>query len=180
MSTDLAPFPDELLTSWYTRRSHYCRSRAMADPKAVRVRGGQWRHPDIRPTARWLNGAARMFTVASPQLAANGPGEAVSCAAARLSRVGMAAIHNRARRLAISAAAKDYHGATDASQKILPHVGQLTSGTIGCWPHHASAYHHRWPLEERCSACDSVQTGSIAGIPARAIAHVLRRVLETP
>lgn len=178
MSTDLAPFPDELLTSWYTRRNHYRRSRAMADPKAVRDRGGAMApsgHPPDHPVAQWRRPHVQRRVAAT---GGQRPGEAVSCTAARLSRVGMATIHNRARRLAISAAAKIImvqpmprrrFCCTSASS----HPAPLGVGRIMLLPS---------PPLAAGGALQRLRLLQLADrrVPARAIAHVLRRVLETP
>lgn len=71
MNAYLAPFPDELLTSWFARRGHRIGERGPPAPKAFRDRKGGWRHPDIRPARAWLSAAGDRFGVAPSQLERN-------------------------------------------------------------------------------------------------------------
>jgi hypothetical protein len=68
MTDHSAPFPDELLTSWFARRNHRQPGRAAPVPVAVLDRKGEWRHPDVRPTQNWLRDAAQRFDVAETDL----------------------------------------------------------------------------------------------------------------
>lgn len=135
----------------------------MADPKAVRDRGGQWRHPDIRPTTRWLNGAARMFNVASPQLAANGlakryPALPLDFLAWEWPPFTTGPDDWRsAPRLRLSWCNRCL--AEDFAARRPAHIRHHWVLGASCFCHH-----HRWPLEERCSACDSFNW-QIAGSP---------------
>lgn len=63
------PFPDELLTSWFARRSHGRRDRPAPEPKPVLDRKSEWQHPDIRPTRAWLGAVSAHFGVSQTLLA---------------------------------------------------------------------------------------------------------------
>ncbi|MBC7285619.1 MAG: hypothetical protein H5U12_30120 [Hoeflea sp.] len=126
----------------------------MADPKAVPDGRGQWRHPDIRPTTRWLNGAARMFNVASPQLAANGlakryPALPLDFLAWEWAPFATGQDDLRsASRLRLSWCNRCL--AEDFAARRPAHIRHHWALAASCFCHH-----HRWPLEERCNACSA-------------------------
>jgi hypothetical protein len=127
------PFADELLTSWHARQRHSRRGRALPEPKAVRNRKGDWRHPDIRPTRAWLNGTADDLNVPATRLVEHSlakhypylpvdflawehpPGSAGSTGLIPVR--GCTSV-----------------GAAGASRKISHPTGQRTSGVSGYWP----------------------------------------------
>lgn len=69
MNANNAPLSDELLTSWFARRSHVYRGSAPPVPVPILDRRGIWRHPDIRPTHNWLKAVAERYAVPTSRLA---------------------------------------------------------------------------------------------------------------
>lgn len=160
MSTHLAPFPDELLTSWWTRRNHDHRGRVLAEPRAVRDRVGQWRHPDIRPASMWLNVAAKRFGVETSQLRANTidqlyPELPLDFLAWDWSPFATEdGTPRTAPRLAVTWCSRCL--AEDFAAGRPAHIRHQ-------WTMAASGFCHLhcWPLEERCSACNSIKWAMI-------------------
>lgn len=70
MTSYLAPFPDELLTSWIARRSHG--RKEFPDPGAsvAERRQGQWFTADILPAHEWLDSWAQQYDVPRTDLRA--------------------------------------------------------------------------------------------------------------
>lgn len=178
MSTHLAPLPDELLTSWWTRRSHDHRGRVLTEPRAVRDRVGQWRHPDIRPASMWLKVAAKQFGVETSQLRANTidqlyPELPLDFLAWDWSPFGTEdGTPRTAPRLAVTWCSRCL--AEDFAAGRPAHIRhQWTMAASGF------CHLHRWPLDERQQCMQLNKMGNDQNA-SRAVAHVLRRVLEAP
>ena len=148
------PFADELLTSWHARQRHSRRGRALPEPKAVRNRKGDWRHPDIRPTRAWLNGTADDLNVPATRLVE----------------------HSLAKHypyLPVDFLAWEHPPGSAGSTGLIPVPRLHVSGCSRClaedfasdrpahvrrqWVLAAVGYchRHRWPLEDRCNGCGS-------------------------
>ncbi|WP_225207635.1 TniQ family protein [Novosphingobium huizhouense] len=161
MTDYLAPLPDELLTSWYARRSHKLRARPNAEPQAVQDRSGAWRHPDIQPTRSWLKAAAAKFHVDAAVLAAN--------SLARL-RPGVPADFLAWEWAPFSEALGGYRPAPKLAQAWCCRclAEDFAAGRPAHirmqWADAASSFCqvHRWPLFDHCPFCRSCQWKLVA------------------
>jgi hypothetical protein len=149
-----APFPDELLTSWLARQNHNFRGRTFPEPTAVTDRKGLWRIPDINPPRAWLSAVSEHFDVprsalAEITIAHRDPAMPLDFLSWDWSPFQTAPEFLRARpRLQISwcsqCLAEDFAAGRPAWLRQQ-------------WVFAASGFchKHRWPLEQRCTACQS-------------------------
>jgi len=148
------PLSGELLTSWYARRSHGISDKNMPRIEPARDRERRWRHPDIRPPAAQLRRVANFFDVPVDRLAAS-------------------ALNKRYKKLPLDFLA--WHFPPFANRHAQPIMSPelqiswcsrcLAEDFAEGRPAHIRhdwilaamtfCHRHRWPLAERCGACDS-------------------------
>jgi hypothetical protein len=149
------PFADELLTSWFARRSDGRRDRPAPDPKPVLNRKGEWQHPDIRPTRAWLGAVSEHFGVPQTHLA----------------KTTIARLHPTLPLDFLSWGRSPFR---DDYEEYRPspalHISwcsrclaeDFAAGRPAHIRHHwvfaamSFCHLHRWPLEDRCGACSSL------------------------
>lgn len=152
MNGHYEPFPDELLTSWFARRSHGRRDRPACEPKPLLNRKGDWQHPDIRPTRAWLGAASEHFGVSQTRLAE-----------ASIAQVDSA--------IPLDFLSWERSPFRDDYEEHRPRPALHISWCSRClaedfaagrpahirhhWVFAAASFchRHRWPLEDRCGAC---------------------------
>lgn len=154
MTSHDEPRADELLTSWHARQRRSRRGRTLPEPKAVRNRKGDWRHPDIHPTKAWLRATAESLDVPAIRLVQHSLAKQYPA----LPLDFLVWQH--------PPCPTEYAGLTPAPRLGVSWCSRcLAEDFATCQPAHirhqwvmaASGFchRHRWPLEDRCNACGS-------------------------
>ncbi len=173
------PLADELLTSWHARPRRSRRGRTLSKPKAVRDRKGNWRHPDIRPMQAWLKAAADRLDVSAIRLAEQSLARRYPALALdflvweHLPRPVDYPEVSAVPRLGISWCSRCLAEGFANDEPAYVRQQWVLAASGFC-------HRHRWPLEDRCNACGSLnwRFATPARGPLRMICGACWRPLE--